>query len=356
MSTAFDARLVRCPTCADKFPWVEERTVSVYNEARTTYDSVPIDNIEPVKRANLLRMGYRRCPNPSGDMPEHYLPATWGDYTDPLAIGLVGLTRSGKTHLLTAIIREAHRGGLLPYGVQTRPLDFVRHKLFKQTFIAPFERGTELPGTGSEVFDAADILLLRSGEQARPLMFFDVSGEDLASYDVKSRAGRFVLSVNAAIFVHAAEDAGAGAGSGENPTFDLSIERILSRPKDSDIPVSIALTKADRLRYVPPADRWLRQDDPSFAWRDVRAESRDVYAYLHRSGATASLAPFESFSRCSLHFVSASGGDAVKLDVDQPAGVFPRGVRPLRVLDPLVALLVMTGFLRLPNTERMGRW
>ncbi|WP_214406131.1 hypothetical protein [Pseudonocardia lacus] len=330
--------------------------MSVYDETRTAYDEVDVNGLEPVKRADLLRRGYRRCPNPSADMPEHYLPATWGDYADPLAIGLVGLTSSGKTHLLTAMIREAHRGGLLPYGVQVRPLDFVRHNSFKQTFIGPFERGVELPGTGSDVVDAADILLLRAGGQVRPLMFFDVNGEDLKNYDVRSRAGRFVLSVNAAIFVHGAEEVRNDAGSGENPTFELSIERILNRPMLSDIPVSIALTKADRLRYVPPADRWLRRAEPNFAWRDVRAESRDVYAYLYRSGAIASLAPYESFSRCSLHFVSASGGDAVHAERGRSSGVFPRGIRPLRVLDPLISLLSMTGFLRVPEAERMGRW
>jgi hypothetical protein len=353
-------RDVRCPTCADRFPWIDDQTVSVFNPAGT-YDLLDVGDIEPVKRADLLRRGYRRCPNPSGDMPEHYLPATWGDYENPLAVGLVGQTKSGKTHLLTAVIREAHRGGLQSYGIQTRSLDFVRHEAFKESFIGPFENGAELPGTGSEVFDAADILLLRTGSTVRPLMFFDVSGEDLANYDVRSRAGRFVLSVNAMIFVHAAEDAGRGVpggSAGENPAFDLSIERVLNRPRGgADIPVSIALTKADRLRYVPPVDRWLRhRSDNRLGWQDARAESRDVYAYLHQNGALASLTPYEAFPRCTLHFVSASGGDATQLDVDRRGRAFPRGVRPLRVLDPLISILTMSGLIAAPDADRMGRW
>jgi hypothetical protein len=333
--------------------------VFLYEEATSRYEPYPLNGMDAKKRADALRGGYKRCPNPSDDTPEHYLPATYAQFEDPLVIGLVGLTSAGKTHLLTAIIREAHRGGLMPLGVRTTSLDRQRHKAFSSTYIEPFDKGKELPSTSTGRYDAADVLLLRGGGKVRPVTFFDVAGEDLADYSVLNRSTRFLLSVNAAIFVHAAEDPGslpASAGTGENPAFDLAAERMVNLPGGSDIPVAIALTKADRLRYLPPVDRWLRRaPGHDLSWLDSRVESRDVYAYLYRHGGISSLAPFEAFRRCTLHFVSASGGDSDRSDPAR-ANAFPRGVRPARVLEPFIALLAMSGFLTGPEAGRVGLW
>jgi hypothetical protein len=352
---AAPVRMLRCPTCADEIPWGGSGKVSVWDDTGLRYEEIDVGGMDARKRADILRRGYRRCPNPSGDTPEHYLPATYADYDNPLVIGLVGLSSSGKTHLLTAMIREAYRGGLQPFGVRTTALDLQRHASFRTNYIKRFDRGDVLPGTGAEVVDAADIMLLRGPGGAWPVTFFDVAGETLVDHRVQSRAARFLLAVNAVIFVHAPGDPGTGPGPehGENVAFDLAMERIsASLGSEVDIPAAIALTKSDRLRFVPPADRWLRRGtERELDSRRIRAESRDVFAYLHTTGALAALSPFSVFPKCTLHFVSASGGDASGTG---GSNRFHRGVRPMRVLEPLISILAMTGFLAGSESEKVG--
>jgi hypothetical protein len=352
-------RRVRCPICADDFHWPNDPTISLYDEENNCHQLVDISGLSPIKQADLTRRGYRQCPNPSSDTAPHYLPATYANYADPLVIGLVGAGKSGKTHLLTAMIRQAYRGGLGVYGVRTAALDFRRHADFQQTFIEPFEKGGALPGTSYGIADAADILLLRGPGGERPVTFFDVAGEDLESTDVHNRATRFLVGANAVIFVYASEDpleTGKPVAASENRSFDLAVERLQHLPGGVDaLPAVIAVTKSDRLRYVPPADRWLRRDDRTVDAARIRAESRDVYTYLHHAGAGASLRPFETFTRCTLHFVSASGGDAIPVNPgDEDKKYFPRGVRPTRVLEPLVSILAMTGMITGPEAQKVG--
>lgn len=364
MTTEGVGRVVRCPTCMDTFEWIDAGEVWRYDDAERQYELINISRLDSAKQAAMRRNGYHRCPNPSEDAPEHYLPASYATYEDPLVVGLIGAPESGKTHLLTAMIREAHAGGLAPYGLTVSALDFLRHQEFCSKFIDRFEEGLQLPGTGRNVLEYADGLLLRGASGlVRPVTFFDVAGEDLQSAASSGRGGRFLIGANALIFAHAAEDpldleerAKVKRNSlmqGENRAFTLALERVRAVRTEAEaaaIPAAAALTKADRLRYVSPADKWLRRGterrlDASM----LHAESRDAFAYLYQQGAAASLAPFEVFSRCTLHFVSASGGD-VSVDKSE----FPRGVRPMRVMQPLVAILAMAGVISGSEAGKVG--
>lgn len=353
-------RIVRCPVCADEFPWPAGGTVLVFDEGTAKYKPLDVSRLSAAKREGARRGGYIQCPNPAGDMAPHYLPATYADYADPLVVGLVGAPMAGKTHLLTAMIREAYEQGLAGYGISTSALDFRRHRNFHQQFVKPFEQGAALAGTSTGITEAADILLVRGQGGDRPVTFFDVAGEDLQSTDTLNRSTRFLLSANAVIFVHALEDsADAGATGAVNPgwSFELAVERLLGVPGNADLPVAIAVTKADRMRYVPPVDRWLRRDAGSGLDPErIHAESRDVYAFLHRQGAVGSLRPFEAFRRCTLHFVSASGGDASPAGSPGHGGEqrFARGFRPAHVLAPLVAILAMSGVIPGPDAGKVG--
>ena len=352
-------RLVRCPVCADDFLWPGPGSVLVFDEGTAQYEPLDVSRLTAAKRAGARRSGYIKCPNPAGDMAPHYLPATYADYENPLIIGLVGAPMAGKTHLLTAMIREAYRGGLDGYGIRTSALDFRRHNSFHQEFVQPFERGAALAGTSTGITEAADILLLRGPSGDRPVTFFDVAGEDLESTEALNRSTRFLLGANAVIFVHALEDTADGGSTGAvNPgwSFELAVERLLGVPGAGRMPAAIAVTKSDRLRYVPPVDGWLRRPGTLLDPDRIREESRDVYAFLHQRGATGSLRPFEAFHRCTLHFVSASGGDAAPAESSGRTGArrFPRGVRPAHVLAPLVALLAMTGVIGGPEAAKVG--
>ncbi|MGM1057958.1 TRAFAC clade GTPase domain-containing protein [Saccharothrix sp. Mg75] len=350
-----------CPICADDYDWPDDSRVWVFDEQNARYDVEDTARLSEAKRASLARKGYRLCPNPSDDMEEHYLPATYAEYDAPLVVGLVGAPFSGKTHLLTAMIRQANKEGLAAYGIDVSALDLRRHDYFRQNFVKPFEKGGTLPGTSSGIIEAADILLLRGRDgRQRPVTFFDAAGEDLESTEARNRATRFLLSANAVIFVHAWEDpleTGESSPESENKSFQLAVESLRALPHGEQVPAVIAVTKSDRLRYVPPVDRWLhRGDERVLDAARMREESRDVYAYLHHVGAGASLRPFTAFTRCTLHFVSASGGDAVPVTSgDGQDRHFPRGFRPTRVLEPLVAILAMTGMITGPEAEQVGR-
>lgn len=347
----------------DTFEWIDIGEVWLYDDAERQYELIDISGLDSAKQAATRRNGYHRCPNPSGDAPEHYLPASYATYGDPLVVGLIGAPESGKTHLLTAMIREAHAGGLAPYGLTVSALDFLRHQEFRSKFIDRFEQGLQLPATDWNVLEYADGLLLRgSGGLVRPVTFFDVAGEDLQSAASSGRGGRFLIGANALIFAHAMEDpldleerANVKRNSltqGENRAFTLALERVRAVHTEAEaaaIPAAVALTKADRLRYVSPADKWLRRTERTLDASLIRAESRDAFAYLYQQGTTASLAPFEVFSRCTLHFVSASGGD-----VSVGKSEFPRGVRPMRVMQPLVTILAMVGVISGPEAGKVG--
>ncbi|GGP68675.1 ATP-binding protein [Saccharothrix coeruleofusca] len=353
-------RRVRCPVCADEYDWPDDGRIWLYDEENRRYQDEDTRALPEVKRASLARRGYRQCPNPSQDVAEHYLPATYAEYADPLVIGLVGAPFSGKTHLLTAMIRQVYREGLAAYGIDVSALDFRRHEYFRENYIKPFEKGGALPGTDTGIIEAADILLLRGPDgQRRPVTFFDVAGEDLESTEARNPATRFLLSANAVVFVHAWEDpleTGESEPESENKSFQLAVESLRALPGGERVPAVIAMTKSDRLRYVPPVDRWLhRGDERVLDAARIREESRDVYAYLHGVGARASLRPFHTFARSTLHFVSASGGDAVPVETGGGSGrYFPRGCRPTRVLEPLVAILAMTGTITGPEAEKVG--
>jgi hypothetical protein len=347
------ARQLRCPICVDVFDWTDD-DLYAYSDGKYVPLQIP-PAADPRRRQDLLKDAYRKCPNPSEDMARHYLPVEYGSYRDPLVIGLVGASGSGKTHLLAAMIAEIERGGLLPFDLTVGPVDAGRHQDYLRDNVQPLlATGTKLPRTvEGKADDFADALLISSPSGTWPVTFFDVSGEDLMS----GRTTRFLAGTGGLIFVVDTDVLPGGAGSqplaDTGHLADRTFRAVLSRLRKPDerlltIPAAIAITKADRLRFEPPVDWWLGrggngQVDP----RQLAAECRAAYAFLYQRGALAWLQPFHDCQRCTLHFVSATGGEPRD-------GVLLRGFRPRRVLGPLLALLAMTGVLTGPDFGEVG--
>ena len=139
------------------------------------------------------------------DAPDHFLPALYAEYDEALVIGFVGSTQSGKTHLLTAMIREIlRRGGLAPYGLRAAPLDLRAHRQFSELFLNRFERGDSWRAPRNAFGGAfAESLLISGPAGRRPVVFFDVSGEDLEEIDDTDRGGRFLVATSGVIFTYA---------------------------------------------------------------------------------------------------------------------------------------------------------
>lgn len=350
------ANQMLCPVCLDYIEWREDKLFE-WDRPEGKYLLVDLSNINNATRWVEKRSNcYIRCPNPAADTAEHYLPVSLRDGGTPIVIGLVGEGLSGKTHLLTAMIMLALRGDLGPLGLTFTPADRVRHVEFKGN-MDRFRAGWALNATSHGRIDPAELLIVDGPTGRRPLVFFDVAGEDFTRDDRGGRYGRFLLGVTALIFVE--DPALTIPGLRPNPTpehrqarandaFNAAMNRLRARPELRSVPAALVLTKSDRLRYEYPIDGWLRRaDDTVLDAEDFRAETRDVYAFLAQHDARAAMDLFRRFDRFTMHFVSATG-------VDEDTGRFPRGVRPTRVLRPLAALLAMTGVLDGAEARKVG--
>ena len=348
---------VRCPICVDSFTWSLDTLYQWDGDGYTEMDlSVVTDE---GKRRDMIGSASVLCPNPSGDMTPHFLPTRVVASGAPLVIGLIGATRAGKSHLLAAMINEINLGRLLDHGLQADPVDMNQHLAYLEDYVVPFVgAGEQLAGTTEGRSSSyAYATLVRSPRQTRAVTFFDIAGGDLLR---TGRTGRFLAGVGGLIFVVDPRTA-VGAGADDDPVpaagrnaGDETFRAVLARLRETgspmlDVPAAIVVTKADRLRFRPPVDAWMRRDRGGrLSATALAAESRDVYAFLHSRSAHSWLAPFHSCRRCTLHFASATGGEAAQ-------GSFPQGVRPARVLEPLLALFAMAGLLERPDAAEVGR-
>jgi hypothetical protein len=351
---------VLCPICLDNITVPDELYEQVVEDLDTKW--VPLDltkNTNPVKEADQRSRAYFRCPNPSEDgTPEHYLPIAHRDYGKPIVIGLVGRGSSGKTHLLVAMVAHALRGDLGSLGLTFEPADRLQHAVFRDQ-IDRFTRGERLLETADLLHGFAEYVVVRTTAGAvHPLVFFDVAGEDFDKPGRDGRGARFLLGATALMFVDDPARAIPSLGPApdsvpnrENPAFLGALERLRSRKDMRDIPVAVVLAKADELRYEHPVDHWLRRDgigEPLSA-KAFLDESRDVYAFLDRHGAQQMIAAYEQFDQGTLHFVSATGSAA-----GDNNRAYPRGVKPARVLQPLIALLAMAGVINHQEARKVG--
>ncbi|TCO52946.1 TRAFAC clade GTPase domain-containing protein [Actinocrispum wychmicini] len=357
---------VLCPVCLDYITWPATLYQRAVRDRNVVWEELDLSgHTNTVKRDYERTLAFVRCPNPSADgTPEHYLPAIHNDYGKPIIIGLVGRGRSGKTHLLVAMLAELLRGGLSMHGLDFEIADKIQHERFNDE-IRSLHEGQALQTTKNLIQTFASYLLVRSkGQEPKPLIFFDIAGEDFDDTVATStmQAG-FLLGADALLFVddpvlglpawrpHAKSAAQRSASRRHNPAFVGALNRLRRQEDMERLPIAVALTKADELRYEYPVDHWLRREDVAGPIDPAlfRSESRDVYAVLQRYQAEPMLTVYRQFSRRTMHFVSATGGAADESDK------FPRGVRPVRVLQPLLALLAMTGFVNSPGAAEIGR-
>ncbi len=302
------------------------------------------------QRKDMERGSYRRCPDTFHVMPdrEHYLPADYGDFGPPVILGFVGLTASGKTHLLAAMV-GAMQAGLRHHGITCRALDRALHKKFEEERVRPLlDNNQVLPGTPEGVLTFADAFLMQQGrEKARPVVLFDVAGGDLIDVD---NTTKFLGIADGLFFiVDPAQIRASGVGDAAfNNVLDLL--KYMGRLEDQ-VAAAIVLNKADLVRFEDPVTRWLRSDDTGLDAEEFLLESRDVYAYLHAKDAKLWTLPYEECAKATLHVVSSTGGAG---NGEGEGAVYPRGVTPRRVLRPMIAMLAMTGVLAGPEAEKVG--
>ncbi|MFI9560926.1 hypothetical protein [Nonomuraea endophytica] len=326
--------MILCPICLNEFTWSEDE---LYERTPAgQYKPLSLKNVTGPLREDLLRAAHVRCPEPVADPSlEHHLPYAYVRHGRPLVIGLVGGPETGKTHLLAAMIGAIEQGGLRSYGLTTDAVDIERHVEYVNTYVHPLmvDHVTLSRTSHTATAELADALLVNDGRHTTAVAFFDIAGELLRSST--HEATRFIPAVGGLIFVIDAATKSARMG---DESFRAVLDRLPKTNGRLDVPAAIAVTKSDSARFHAPVDSWLYDEQERLDQVDVLKESRDVYAFLHLRGAQAWLSPYDKCHRCTLHFVSATGGSATE-------GRFPRGVRPRRVLAPLISLFAMAGVL-----------
>lgn len=144
---------------------------------------------------DALSKAFQRCPH-----AEHYLPVPYLTNGEPLTIAMVGSSGAGKTHLLAAMLGEVEQGGLEPYGLKCRPLNPRDHRDFLMQ-VQRLHHGEALertPEAEGKFAHYADGLLVSGQGRTRPVLFYDLSGEDLKRDDDVTT---FLMGTGAFLFV-----------------------------------------------------------------------------------------------------------------------------------------------------------
>lgn len=330
---------VSCPICLGRLDW-GDLDLYVYDQGLDQYTELVIpEDASPELRARLTRTASVRCPNPGSTTSDHYLPAGYGQYGAPVVFGFVGDTASGKTHLVAAMVAAIEQGALSSYGLTAQPIDLHRHQTFLRDIVHPlFSESTRLLGTREGEVAFVDAFVISGGGVTRPLALFDVAGDELTKV---GDAKRFLDIADGLIFV--VNPAKFAANSIGDEAFRTVLHLLRASGRLAQVSAAVALNKADLLKFDDPVSYWLRWETASLDETRSLNESADVYAYLHQRHAQAWTRPYHECSRATLHVTSATGTNAVE-----------RGVRPMRVLNPLVSLMAMTGLLSAPEAQSIG--
>jgi Double-GTPase 2 len=347
------APAVMCPICLGVIPnwsdldyWRWDATIGEGGYVRI---DIPPD-LNPTQRARYTHGAYVRCPA-STDVTTvaHYLPARYGRFGDPVLLGFVGLTQSGKTHLLASMIGQISE--LSAYGVDVTELDRATHRAFVEDSVKPLIAGHKvLPGTPDDASTTlTDALIVRQvNGPDRVVALFDVSGGDLTQ---RESTKEFLWIADGLFFVIDPDRIQSSKVGDES--FSNVLDIMSQRPRGGSVCAAIVLNKADKARFDEPIARWLRAGNGTLDPTDFLRESADVYAYLENHQATELAKPYQVCRKATMHVASPTGGAQEGLEgVDKSN--YPRGVTPLRVLRPLAAMLAMTGVLTGPQAEQIG--
>ncbi|GAA2815668.1 hypothetical protein [Streptomyces showdoensis] len=339
-----------CPYCLLPVHYDASRLVTI--DAKGT--RIPLDlsgEQRPAHIREALRTAYHLCPHAEGD-EAHELPVPYLVNGEPLSIAFVGSSAVGKTHLMAAMLGEVELGGLEPYGLKALPLNPDAHRAYLRERVQSLQQGRQLGRTGQQTFArfADGLLVSAPGRTPRPVVFFDLAGEDLAK---DGAVTSFLMGVDAFVFV--VDPLRALRMPALDPVreryklplrdlgdeaFATVLNRLERKHGFVPAPAAVAVNKSDLMRFEPAVDRWLGRALPGrYDEAQAEAESRDTYAFLHHHASAAWLRPFDDHARCTLHFVAATGGQA-------RGDRFPHGARPRRVLAPLLSVFAACGLLR----------
>lgn len=306
----------------------------------------------------------RACPACELPLPQSI------DERPALVIGVIGVNRVGKTHLLASCLTQASRQrGLARIGCRDFALDESTAKRFREEYYEPLFRQGEV----LDVSQASDVAEIRF----RPLIFnatlpnlgpvslilHDVAGEVMADPRTRAAAAPYLRGARGIIFVIDPREIDAlrpglpdwllqsnavGFDQGALLSACLRPDGIVDRGEV--IPVAIALGKADLLpaatgRQFPFLSPAPGQEEPAAFVQRIKQSSRQVAAFLEEQSAFDILDPASEYGRHS-GSGARDGNGKVTFHAFSALGSAPDSkenllheVRPLNCIDPLAAVL-----------------
>lgn len=307
----------------------------------------------------------RACPSCELPLPQSI------DERPALVIGVVGVNRVGKTHLLASCLTEASKQrGLARIGCRDFSLDESTAQRFREKYYEPLFRQGEVLITS---FSDAEVDQVRF----RPLVFnatlpnlgpislilHDVAGEIMADPHRRAVGAPYLRGAKGIIFVidpreidslrsslpqWILQSNAVGFDQGALLSACLRPDGIVDRREV--IPVAIALGKADllpkatgkSLPFLSPAPA---QEDPRSFVERIKTTSKQVADFLEEQQAYDILDPARAYGR-EARSPARNGNGQVTFHAFSALGSAPdseenlsQEVKPLNCIDPLATVL-----------------
>ncbi|MFJ3673134.1 hypothetical protein ACIPSE_42415 [Streptomyces sp. NPDC090106] len=361
---------VECPMCLSGLDWgTAERVVLDESRGGLVAESELPPVSGPARTAQLART-YVVCPG-NDDVPRHELPYRYPTFdTEPLRIGLVGASTTGKSHLLAAMIDQARKSTVMGrYGLRVEALDPQRYHRYLSEVVTPFIDGRqELPATADRPelrYSTGLIVTDEHSGRSHSVVFFDVAGGRLErtgrESDFLNRLGALLCVVDP---TRVPGLTARGGTLGRDPAFEHVRQRLRLQQGDPSVPFlplpcALVVTKSDLLRFrgYREIDGWLHEKpDAEGDLATVERESEDVYAFLGARGGGDWLQLAGECQGSTLHLASATGTGPRDPGDQAAARRFDEALfRQHRVLRPLLALLAMKGVMTGPAADALLR-
>jgi hypothetical protein len=377
---------IRCPYCRNTFHPGDCAVFSTSNPGKLLRKPPVQGSIEYARSRTWIEeltgpeftteMAVRQCPHCNQLLFEGI------EVCDNINIAIIGDTFSGKTHYIAALIDQLKRSSLTQNGnglVQLRHRNEYTNKTYRDVYYKPIiQDRTSAVANLRGRYDAQgnplrseplvyQLVIQDNSTGANNmlnLLLYDLSGEDFADNITLVQFGEHVLRADGIIYL--ADPLSMAYIAQQMPPYvqptvntGRTAEEVLSaamyrleqysrvRPGESiRIPTAIAVSKADLLQYVIPA-----QDRPNywFMYRpaydgkahldDIRHVDQEVRSILHRYGEHALLQLSKRFDEVNFFAISATG------NAPDSTGRFAR-LEPHRCLDPFIWLLWKLRFLQ----------
>ncbi|MFD8911406.1 hypothetical protein [Streptomyces sp. NPDC059575] len=380
--TAVSRSTVECPVCLNELDW--DSLPRTHNNGSGSLvplrpESVPAD---AEGRLRLEQHAYRTCPG-NAAVQSHNLPERYPAFgTEPVRVGVVGATSTGKSHLLAAMIHQVTSDvdAMNRVGLQVQPLDLMQYSAYMSTIVHPLvqdRQQLEPTRVRADLHFAIGLVVtdVRT-HRSHTVVFFDIAGERLQDTGPETD---FLSGLNALLCVvdpnavrglaafgrRENGQSGGEPGDAGDPAVHTVFQRLRvhkARPADPflRLPCALVVGKSDLLRHrgFDEVEQWLsRRRDPRETGdlTRVEEESRDVYAMLAARGGEQWLTPVKECEDATLHLASATGTAALPApDADGVLRFPPESFGQQRVLMPLLSLLAMKGVIT-TDAGRFGR-